>query len=106
MNDQNEPSPQDSFLLFMVFAVASVRTFRKGISNSEPYGYFLAAQKYVTRIPLVGSLEGVQNLLLIIRFGMYHDIGTIPNSLTCGRRTYNDRHIAMGTLTNLYSTMR
>ncbi|KAK8055969.1 transcriptional regulatory protein [Apiospora rasikravindrae] len=86
------PSAQDFFRLFMVFSISAVTRYRrasipictytfapaapKGDSSEHPYGYYLAAQEYVGSIPLVGSVEAIQNLLLVCRFGMYHHIGT------------------------------
>ncbi|KAH8647187.1 hypothetical protein BX600DRAFT_151374 [Xylariales sp. PMI_506] len=60
----------------MVFAIASVLAFRSRLTLNHPYGYFLTAQKYQERVAVLGSLEAIQNLLLIARFGMYHEINT------------------------------
>ncbi|KAF2162500.1 hypothetical protein M409DRAFT_27123 [Zasmidium cellare ATCC 36951] len=81
-------SAADAFLLLMVFAVGSVRTFRDGLTEHHPYGYFIAAQKHLKHVPLLGDLKAVQNLLLIARFGIYYDIGTSLWALshTCMRQ--------------------
>ncbi|KAH7305218.1 fungal-specific transcription factor domain-containing protein [Stachybotrys elegans] len=60
----------------MVFAISGVTRFRKGLTKEHPYGYFVAAQSYLQDIPLIGSLDAIQNLLLVARFGVYHHIGT------------------------------
>lgn len=70
------PSSQDYFRLFMIFSISAVTRFRRSVSNEHPYGYYLAAQNYLSSIPLVRSLDAIQNLLLVARFGMYHHIGT------------------------------
>lgn len=59
----------------MVFAISAVTRFRKGLSQEHPYGYYLAAQAYLGTTPLLGTLDAIQNLLLVSRFGMYHHIG-------------------------------
>lgn len=68
------PVPEDMFRIFMVFAVSSVTTYRRGQTPEHPYGYFRAAQQYLSRVHLIGSLGGVQNSLLIARFAMYYHI--------------------------------
>lgn len=73
-------SAQDHFRLFMVFALSGVTRYRASDSTDHPYGYHLAAQKYMSNTPLVGSLDAIQNLLLVARFGMYHHIGKDPNN--------------------------
>lgn len=76
LNSAASYSPQDYFRLFMIFAVSGVSRFRAGRSCEHPYGYYLAALTHIDAIPLIGSADAVQNLLLIARFGMYHHIGT------------------------------
>ena len=68
------PVPEDMFRIFMVFAVSSVTTYRRGQTPEHPYGYFRAAQPYLSKVQLIGSLGGVQNSLLIARFAMYYHI--------------------------------
>ncbi|KAF2008399.1 hypothetical protein BU24DRAFT_403287 [Aaosphaeria arxii CBS 175.79] len=69
-------SAQDYFRIFMIFAVSSTTRYRLGISAEHPYGYFLAAKKYLSEVPLIKDIDGIQNLLLVTRFGMYYHIGT------------------------------
>jgi hypothetical protein len=69
-------SDQDNFRLLMVFAISATTRFRAGISNEHPYGYFMAAESYLGKIPLIKDVDAIQNLLLVARFGMYHHIGT------------------------------
>lgn len=59
----------------MVFSISAVTRYRQDTSLAHPYGYFLAAQAFLGTVPLVGSLEAVENLLLVSRFGMYYHIG-------------------------------
>jgi hypothetical protein len=42
-------SDQDRFRLLMVFAISATTRYRAGISNEHPYGYFMAAEKYLGR---------------------------------------------------------
>ncbi|ETN39802.1 uncharacterized protein HMPREF1541_06028 [Cyphellophora europaea CBS 101466] len=65
---------EDVYRIFMVFAISSVTTYRRGLTHEHPYGYFRAALQYGTKVNLIGSLSGVQNLLLIARFAMYYHI--------------------------------
>jgi hypothetical protein len=67
---------QDRFRLLMVFAISATTRYRAGIINEHPYGYFMAAENYLGRIPLIKDIDAIQNLLLVARFGMYHHIGT------------------------------
>jgi hypothetical protein len=74
------PSAQDYFSLLMVFAISATTGHRacQGIDddNARPYGYYLAAEPYLASIPLIKDINAIQNLLMIERFGMYHNIGT------------------------------
>jgi hypothetical protein len=69
-------SDQDHFRILMVFAVSATTRYRAGISKEHPYGYFMAAENYLGKIPLIKNIDAIQNLLLVARFGMYHHIGT------------------------------
>ncbi|OSS43831.1 hypothetical protein B5807_11616 [Epicoccum nigrum] len=66
---------QDKFRLFMVFAISATTRYRAGLCAQHPYGYYLAAERWLSSIPLIQDIESLQNLLLIARFGMYHQIG-------------------------------
>lgn len=68
----------DRFRLLMIFAVSAITRYRAGLSSEHPYGYYLAAQAYLGSVPLIGSVEAVENLLLIARFAMYHRCGWFP----------------------------
>lgn len=68
-------SDQDYFRLLMVFAISATTRYRAGITNHHPYDYFIAAEDYLGRIPLIRDIDVIQNLLLVARFGMYHHIG-------------------------------
>ena len=67
-------SAEDMYRLFMVFAISSVTTYRRGQTHVHPYGYFRAAQRFAPQVSMVGSIAGVQNLLLVARFAMYYHI--------------------------------
>jgi hypothetical protein len=67
-------TPEDLYRLFMIFAISSITTYRRGQTQEHPYGYFRAAQRYSAQVPLSGTLEGVQNLLLVARFAMYYHV--------------------------------
>ncbi|KAK5056527.1 hypothetical protein LTR84_012058 [Exophiala bonariae] len=67
-------SAEDMYRLFMVFAISSVTTYRRGQTTVHPYGYFRAAQRYASQVSMLGGIAGVQNLLLVARFAMYYHI--------------------------------
>jgi hypothetical protein len=74
-NASDQPSAQDYFRLFMIFALSGVSRFRSGVSGEHPVGYYLTAQTYLSNVSVIGSLDAIQNLLLVARFGMYYQIG-------------------------------
>lgn len=59
----------------MVFAISATTRYRAGLCSQHPYGYYLAAESFLSSIPLIQGTDALQNLLLIARFGMYHHIG-------------------------------
>lgn len=67
-------SAEDMYRLFMVFAISSITAYRRGQTQEHPYGYFSAAQRYASEVSMAGSIEGIQNLLLVARFAMYYHI--------------------------------
>lgn len=69
------PNAQDRFRLLMVFAISATTRYRAGLCAQHPYGYYLAAETWLGSVPLIKDIEAIQNLLLIARFGMYHQIG-------------------------------
>lgn len=92
MTETSSDSAQDKYTLLMVFAVASVRTHRDGLTDHHPYGYFLAAQNLIAHVSVLGSIEAIQNLLLVARFGMYYDIGIILRlTMLCTNPEYQVR---------------
>ncbi|CAD0109481.1 unnamed protein product [Aureobasidium uvarum] len=74
--DVQQPSAQDMFTVLMVYAVAAVTMHRQGRISEHPYGYYLSAMRYLGRVPHSKGKEGIQNLLLVARFGVYHHVGT------------------------------
>jgi hypothetical protein len=71
-----QPESQDMFTIFMIFAIAAVTMHRNGRIREHPYGYYLSAMRHLGRIPHTTGKQGVQNLLLVARFGIYHHVGT------------------------------
>lgn len=59
----------------MVSAISSVTMFRRGLIEEHPYGFYRSASYLLPHIPLIGSVQGIQNLLMIARFAMYYHIG-------------------------------
>lgn len=71
-----QPGAQDMFTILMIFAIAAVTMYRNGKIREHPYGYYLSAMRHLGRIPYTTGKQGVQNLLLVARFGVYHHVGT------------------------------
>ena len=67
-------SPDDLYRLYMIFAIASVTTYRRGKTQHHPYRYFRAAQRYSLQVSFLGDIRGIQNALLIARFSMYYHV--------------------------------
>ncbi|THY54197.1 hypothetical protein D6C97_05817 [Aureobasidium pullulans] len=74
--ETQQPGPQDMFTILMIFAIAAVTMHRTGQIREHPYGYYLSAMRHLGRIPHTAGKQGVQNLLLVARFGIYHHVGT------------------------------
>jgi hypothetical protein len=68
-------SAHDLFRTFMILAMGSLIPFRKGHSQSHPFGFYLAAMRHFESTFLARGLSAIQDLLLICRFGIYHHIG-------------------------------
>lgn len=88
-------SKQDLYQTLMVLAIGSIHIFRNGICIHHPYGYYAAAMQYLDPNIFSGGIESIQNLLLVVRFGIYHHIGThlLPSELhTKCHVTYNWRY--------------
>ena len=71
-------SEHDLFRTFMILAIGSIRLYRSGAHSNHPYGYYLAALKHLDANLFSRSIESIQDLLLVVRFGIYHHIGTFP----------------------------
>ncbi|RAH68084.1 fungal specific transcription factor domain-containing protein [Aspergillus aculeatinus CBS 121060] len=63
------------FRVFMILAIGAVPLYRSGRHTSHPYGYFLAAMDHLDFNVLSKGLDSIQDLLLVVRFGIYHHIG-------------------------------
>lgn len=72
----------DLFRVFMILAIGSIIPFRKGSHQSHPMGYYLAAMQNWTSSLLANGSDTIQDLLLVCRFAIYHQIGSlmIPRS--------------------------
>ncbi|KAK6419638.1 hypothetical protein LTR81_007183 [Elasticomyces elasticus] len=73
-NAPNAPA-QDKFRLLMICAIAAVPLRRRGVIDFHPYSFFLAACALTDNINILDGLDGIQNLLLIARFGVYFHTG-------------------------------
>ena len=73
--DTIPPAESDLYRVYMIMAISSVSLYRSGETAEHPYGYFSAAQRLAQRVQMVGSVEAIQNVLLIMRFAMYYHIG-------------------------------
>ncbi|KAL2060211.1 hypothetical protein VTL71DRAFT_9606 [Oculimacula yallundae] len=69
-------SKHDLFTIFMIIAVGSVIPYRKGTHDNHPFSYYLAALDFFDPNFLGQTLRGIQDLLLVARFGIYYHIGT------------------------------
>jgi hypothetical protein len=72
--DAFDPSHEDRYRVFMIIAISSITKYRRGETSEHPHGFFRAAQRYAPHVPWLGTLNSIQNLLLVARFAMYHHI--------------------------------
>jgi hypothetical protein len=54
----------------MVIAISSITKYRRGETSEHPHGFFRAAQQFAPHVPWLGTLNSIQNLLLVVRFAM------------------------------------
>lgn len=70
------PEKQCLFKLNMVLAIGSIRSFRDGLSDLHPFGFFTAAlEACPPSESSFDSIEDIEMLLLIAWFGVYYNIG-------------------------------
>ncbi|SPO04147.1 related to PPR1 - transcription factor regulating pyrimidine pathway [Cephalotrichum gorgonifer] len=69
-------APEDLFRTFVICAIGSVMPFCNGKHSQHPEGYYHAALRHLDSRFLARGLRSVEDLLLICRFGIYHNIGT------------------------------
>lgn len=76
---RNQPPAKkhDLFRAFMILAIGAVKPFRKGSHQSHPMGYYLAAMKNWSSSLLANGIDTIQDLLLVCRFAIYHQIGSL-----------------------------
>ncbi|KAH8177333.1 fungal specific transcription factor domain-containing protein [Sarocladium implicatum] len=75
-HDCPAPKATDLFRLFMVIAIGSIRLFRDGTFEPHPFGYFTAAlEAWTPSMSSFNTIEDIEHLLLISRFGLFYDIG-------------------------------
>ncbi|KAH7017972.1 uncharacterized protein B0I36DRAFT_335108 [Microdochium trichocladiopsis] len=70
------PDTGDLFRIFMIYALASIIPYRKGLHHQHPEGYYMAALQYLDSSFLAWGMRSLENLLLICRYGIYENIGT------------------------------
>lgn len=64
------------FQLYMAMAIGSVRLFRSGALSLHPFGFLTAALEVKPpSTSSFSSIDDVENLLLIAKFGTFYDIG-------------------------------
>lgn len=66
--------PDDLYRLFMLFAISTVTSYRRGETSQHPYGYYHAAQAASGGVRMDGTARSIQNILLIARFAMYYHV--------------------------------
>ncbi|KAL6400149.1 Pyrimidine pathway regulatory protein 1 [Ilyonectria robusta] len=70
------PEKQRLFKLNMVLAIGSIKSFRSGLSDLHPFGFFTAAlEACPPSESSFDSIEDIEMLLLIAWFGVYYNIG-------------------------------
>ncbi|KAG5758403.1 hypothetical protein H9Q72_013464 [Fusarium xylarioides] len=72
----NQASSHDLFRVFMICAIGAVLPYRNKLHHRHPEAYYNAALQHLGSDFLTRGLDSVQDLLLICRFGIYHQIGT------------------------------
>jgi hypothetical protein len=60
----------------MALAIGSIRLFRSGTLNLNPFGYFTAAlEVWTPSMSSFNTIEDIEHFLLIAQFGFFYDIG-------------------------------
>ena len=68
----DSPSPVAAFQIFMVLAISTTILSRRLKLPLSAEGYCVAAMNHFDKIPIEGSLEGLQCLLLLQMYGMHN----------------------------------
>lgn len=79
--DGHNVASADMFRAFMICAVAAVMPYRNGEHHQHPEGYYLAALRHLDSQLLARGTRSIEDLLLICRFGIYHNIGELACAL-------------------------
>ncbi|KAH7031694.1 fungal-specific transcription factor domain-containing protein [Microdochium trichocladiopsis] len=78
-NSKNAPRQglprQTLYRACMIMALGAVKPFRHNACKHHPFGFYLTAMEYLDPTFLSSNLSAIQNLLLIVRFGIYFHIG-------------------------------
>lgn len=74
---------QELFTANMIMAIGAVGMFRAGLTTLHPFGFFTAALSASPPSEFsFGTIEDVENLLLIAHFGVFYNIGrSDPDSI-------------------------
>lgn len=80
--EESQSVSHDLFRAFMLLATGSIQSYRRGSHQWHPYGYFLSAMQHFKSDFLSRGIQSIQDLLLVVRFGIYHHIGTSIWELT------------------------
>ena len=95
----------DLFRTFMILAIGSIPLYRTGTHRSHPYGYFRTALKHLDGTVLSRGLKSIQDLLLIVRFGIYYHIGTEDHLSKKLGANMHPRYIDLGNNNVMYANM-
>lgn len=69
-------SKEDRFQTNMILAIGSIGLYRSGNLNLDPFGFFTAALEASPPFGFsFGSVQDVENILLIAHFGVFYNIG-------------------------------
>ncbi|KAM5343850.1 hypothetical protein ACJ41O_012387 [Fusarium nematophilum] len=74
-NQSSTDKDHDLFRAFMIIAIGSIQGYRKKSHQHHPIGYYVAAMQHFNPLLLRSGLAPIHDLLLLVRFAVYHHIG-------------------------------